>query len=925
VTAQQVVDANPIINDPFTEPTRHWKFGEMTPQVVHGRRESGYLAPSPDGQLKIVDAVLPLQLVNDLRDRVRAWRSDRYPGATATTRTLFGYWFDDARKADHTRPFFAQQEAIETIAFLVEGPADRRVGVNLPDAGEAYERRATKMATGTGKTLVMGLLITWSGLNKAANRQDARFVDRFLVVCPGLTVLDRLMGKDGIDPRYPESVYNTFDLLPPGMSATIGQVHVQVSHWHKFAPKHDPKRGVVQRGPESDGAFARRVLTGLPGRGRVMVINDEAHHAWRLPPDVKIGRAEKDEAEEATVWIDGLERIHRARGIMRCHDFSATPMYGSAMKQKAWTPFEWIVSDFALVDSIESGMVKIPRTPTDDNTDDATPKYRNLWEHVKKAVPKRTEVDAEEHPLTDYLAEADGPLKQLAGQWERTLTEWQEAGRPVPPVMIVVCHDTPMSRLLEKHIAEMGEASPELVNRDGELRTIRIDTDALDRAEEAGKGKAGEEREALRQIVATVGKQGEPGEQVRCLVSVKMLAEGWDARNVTQILGLRAFQSQLLVEQVVGRGLRRSSYADMSQPEYVDVYGVPFQLLPIAKGGGGAPVPPPDYVSVHTVNSRPEHCIKFPRVVQIIPDVVDTLECDFDAIEPVRVRPQFDPTDTWVELDLGSPHGGMGGETQDRNRAYEHFRVQRLVFRLAAGLIEPFGKPWLFPQAVRLAEQVCRPVEEGGRVHYEAGVDPRELCNLRYLTILRERVGAALIPSDGGERYLPALDEYAPVGTTDSVDFNAPRDRCVEATRSHLSHAVCDSGLEKDMCTVLDEHRLVASWVKNHRLYLEIPYIYMGTSHRYRPDFVLRLINGLNVLVEGKGDADEKDDAKATAARMWVAGVSAWGQLGTWSHAICYQARTLGRQLEDIASAYDADQKGGLLAATESPLTSSRG
>lgn len=921
MTGQQVVDANPIINDPFAEPDRHWQFGNMAPQVVNGRRESGYLAPSPDGQLKIVDAVLPLDLVNDLRARVRRWREDEYVGATLTTRRLFGYWFDEARRADQTQPFFAQQEAIETVAFLVEAPHDRRVGANVPDAGEAYERWATKMATGTGKTLVMGLLIAWCGLNKLANRQDARFVDRFLVVCPGLTVLDRLMGKDGIDPPHPESVYNTFDLLPPGMGSALGQVQVQVSHWHKLAPKKESQRTVVRRGPESDGAFARRVLDDLPGSGRIMVLNDEAHHAWRLPPDVKIGRAEKDEAEEATVWIDGLERIHRARGIIRCHDFSATPMYGGAVKHKAWTPFEWIISDFALVDAIESGMVKIPRTPTDDNTGEAIPKYRNLWEHVKQAVPKRTEVDAEEHPLTDYLAEADGPLKQLAGQWEETFNEWQAADRLAPPVMIVVCHDTPMSRLLEKHIAEMGEASPELVNRDGELRTVRIDSDALDRAEDAGGGKAGREREALRQVVATVGKAGEPGEQVRCLVSVKMLAEGWDARNVTQILGLRAFQSQLLVEQVVGRGLRRSSYADMSQPEYVDVYGVPFQLLPVAKGGGGTPVPPPDYVSVHTVNSRSQHRIKFPRVVQIVPDVVDTLECDLDAIEPVRVQPRFDPTDTWVELDLGSPHGGMGGKTQDRNRAYEHFRVQRLVFRLAAELVKPYDKPWLFPQAIRIAERVCRPVEEGGRVQYEEGIDPRELCNLRYLTLLRERVGAALVPSDGGERYLPALDEYAPVGTTDSVNFNARRDLCVETKRSHLSHAVCDSGLEKDMCAVLDEHPLIESWVKNHRLHLEIPYIYMGNSHRYRPDFVVRMTNGLMVLLEGKGEADEKDDAKATAARMWVAGVSAWGQLGTWSHTICYKARGLGRQLDELAAAFDGKADAPLLAAAVSPLT----
>lgn len=906
VNAGNVIDGNPIINLPYVEPTRYWHFGNVTPELREGRRTAGYLAASPDGQLNITDEVIPLTVVNDLRDRVRAWREDGYAGSTTVTRDLFRHWFDDTRIPLHTRPFFCQQEAVETIAFLVEAPDHLKVGINVPESGESYTRWAVKMATGAGKTIVMALLIAWSGLNRVANRSDTRFTDQVLVVAPNLTVRDRLSLDGGLDPKHPESAYVSFDLIPPQFSSLLGQVKVQVINWHLLAPKEDPKRSVVKRGRESDAAFCRRVLTDLSPNGKVLVLNDEAHHAYRFPADVNKAEADADELREATVWIDGLDRIQRARGIIRAIDASATPMYTGVFKDKAWTPFEWIVSDFALVDAIESGLVKIPRTPTADDTGEAIPKYRNLWEHIKKTLPKRREVDADSHPLTDYLAEADGPLKQLAGAWEGVFATWQEAGRIEPPAMVVICHDTNVARLMERHIAVIGEASPQLVNEPGKPAvTIRIDSDALEKAE-SGEGNA--TAEETRQIVATVGKLGKPGEQVRCLISVAMLSEGWDARNVTHILGLRAFASQLLAEQVVGRGLRRSSMADLSQPEYVDIYGVPFQLLPMAKAGGTPPGPPPAYTNVHTMNDRSELRLQFPRLVQIVPDIQDTLDVDFDAIEPIRVTPRFDPTETYVEFDLGTPKGGMGGETQDREAAYANFRIQRLLYRVAAGLIQPYGKPWLFPQALDIATRTIRPVAEGGKIDYADGVDPREVCNMRYLTVIRERLGAALRPGEGPERFLPALDEYQPIGSTDAVNYNSPTDKCVPAVRSHLSHAVVDSGLERKMVAVLDDEdfHLVQAWVKNHRLYLEIPYLYFGNTFRYRPDFIVRTQSGLHVLLEGKGVPDEKDDAKATAARRWVEAVNTWGGLGTWVHAICYDASDLRAQLGSLETAASA-------------------
>ena len=357
-------------------------------------------------------------------------------------------------------------------------------------------------------------------------------------------------------------------------------------------------------------------------------------------------------------------------------------MYPASFKDRAYTPFEWVVSDFALVDAIEAGLVKIPRTPTDDNTGEAVPKYRYLWDNIRLTLPKRTQTTADEHPLTDYLAAADGPLKQLAGAWESEWTAWAEAGRAVPPVLIIICHDTSVARLLEHHVAVLGEASPELVNQPGRPPvTVRIDSAALAKAEQAAVTEAAEQ---IRQLVATVGRAGEPGGQLRCLISVAMLAEGWDARNVTHILGLRAFVSQLLCEQVVGRGLRRSSTPTCPSRS---------TLTSTASRSSCSRWPRPQaatrraarlHQGAHRRRPGPSCKIEFPRIVQVVPDIADTLDVDFDAIEPIRVTPAFDPTDTYVEFDLGIPHAGLGGEVQDRDRAYEHFRIQRLIFRVAA-------------------------------------------------------------------------------------------------------------------------------------------------------------------------------------------------------------------------------------------------
>jgi type III restriction enzyme len=221
--------------------------------------------------------------------------------------------------------------------------------------------------------------------------------------------------------------------------------------------------------------------------------------------------------------------------------------------------------------AVEAGLVKVPRIPTDDNAGSSVPRYRNLWPHIRAAADR-----------SERLYRIEGALQQLAGQWSDTFAQWRGQGRPVPPVLIVVCADTELAELIEHYVASTGAVGPELRNREGTRHTVRIDSKLLRQAEERAERTTADAAEQVRRMVATVGREGEPGQDVRCVISVAMLSEGWDAPNVTQILGLRAFTSQLLCEQVVGRGLRRSNYDDLSTPEYVDVYGIPFSTSPFS-------------------------------------------------------------------------------------------------------------------------------------------------------------------------------------------------------------------------------------------------------------------------------------------------------------------------------------------------------
>lgn len=913
---------NPILNSPFEEPTRYWAYEEGQPVLKEGRRPAGYYLKArtrgPQTAL-LEEEFVPLELVNALRGRVKAWREQSYPSVTPITRQLLHHWNNPERER---KLFFCQREAAETLIWLIEALPAEKQGIAIPK-DNGLTRYACKMATGSGKTVVMAMVIAWQVLNKLANPQDRRFSDAVLVVCPNLTIKERLQV---LLPWKPGNYYERFDLVPRGLLERLQQGRFQITNWHLFQPKDDSRsRSVVQRGVESDAAFCRRVLRELGSKQNILVISDEAHHAYRPAPlseevREKLSPEEIAAREEATVWISGLDKINSVRGINFCADFSATPFYIQGSGHEEGTPFPWIVSDFGLIDAIEAGIVKIPRVPVDDNTGALIPRYFHLWKWINERLPASERQTARRRAKPEsVLREAQDALATLASEWKRVFDAFQQAGSPVPPVLIVVCDNTDLSKVVHEHIAK-GEVLKELENRPDQEVTLRIDTKLLQEAESTLEGETKEEMaERLRKTVDTIGKtewEGEgdpPGKHIRCVISVGMLNEGWDAQNVTQILGLRAFTSQLLCEQVVGRGLRRLNYDDFSEPEYVDVYGVPFEVIPVKK----KPVSRKEVVRISTlVRALPERRhleITFPRVEGYVCDVRQRIRINLESLPYLRIDPAKAPTEVVVKPALGyrlqrPDRLGPGPEVlHDRNPFHREKRLQASVYEIAAEVVNRLRKKredWearhiLFPQVL---DAVWRYLEERVVVA-DPSVPLEEIALLKYRQVIVERISQAIEPNveRGEPPLLPVIERFRPIGSTADVLFRTVRP-CVGTTKSHISHVVLDApSWEHSVAFQLERMSEVVAYARNDHLDFVIPYEYQGVRHEYRPDYLIRwrLKNGqeIRVILEVKGFETEQDQAKETAARRWVLAVNHHGQFGKWVFVVCKDPRWLREHL----------------------------
>ena len=688
---------NPILNSPYASPDRHYEVGQNGPTGVikDGRRPSESWIPiavakkgkngGPVQEAIDFDVAGERRerngLINEIRRDVAKWRSDgQYGGVTPITRKLLQHWADKDRE---NRVIFAQREAAETAIFLTEvagrhhGYADwrRRLEIENEAHNDELPRAALKMATGGGKTVVMAMLIAWQTLNKVQSPRDARFTNRFLVLTPGLTIRDRLRV---LLPEDAENYYGLRDLIPADLKGSLEHARIAITNYHAFQLKDAKEiKGVARntrlllKGDRRDDPFKEtpqamvsRILRDLgPDKQQIMVLNDEAHHCYADRPlqgGEKADKEQQDANEQARVWFRGLQAIAKHAGIKQIWDLSATPFYLKGSGYNEGYIFPWTVSDFSLMDAIESGIVKVPRTPVDDDGTDPLVTYLRLWDYVGAELPKRAAKDT----VADWLPpkELEGALRSLHRSYEKAFAYWEKELAQygeTPPVFIVVCSNTVVSKLVYDWIAgeQVVEDDEVVAHQPGRLallsnvldgkplarpRTILVDSAQL----ESGDGMKDEFKkvaaaeiaafkqeyrkrnpgadvekidasELLREVMNTVGKRGRLGEQVRCVVSVSMLTEGWDANTVTHILGVRAFGSQLLCEQVIGRGLRRRSYAvneqGMFEPEYANVYGIPFQFISSDKPLKDPP-PPKPVIEVCAVEGREELRIEFPRL-----------------------------------------------------------------------------------------------------------------------------------------------------------------------------------------------------------------------------------------------------------------------------------------------------------------------
>ena len=977
----------PVLNSPYDYPVRHWELddqGQPTQRIIETRRQAKFITPIPkprkhkDAAAQQVKMVFdegkglssqeqqydPTSIINKLRPLVDRWRSLPNPNrwqVTPETTRLLQHWRH--HKFNDIRPFFCQVEAVETAIWLAEvAPHAGKIGNSFlehlananHDANPELMRLALKLATGAGKTTVMAMLIAWQTINAVRRPTSKKFTRGFLVVTPGLTIRDRLRV---LQPNDPDSYYASRELVPNDMLGDLDRAKIVITNYHAFKLRERMElskggrsllqgRGEALNTLETEGQMLQRVMPELMGMKNIMVLNDEAHHCYREKPGEAVeGDLKGDDKEEAEknneaarLWISGLEAVNRKLGVPRIIDLSATPFFLRGSGYAEGTLFPWTMSDFSLMDAIECGIVKLPRVPVADNIPGGDmPKFRNLWEHIGKRMPKKGRGKAKTLDPLSLPVELQTALEALYGHYEKTYHLWKENGVHVPPCFIVVCNNTSTSKLVYDYLSgffrENEDGSTALEN--GRLRlfrnfdehgnpfakpnTLLIDSEQLESGDALDKNfrnmaadeierfrreiveRTGDLRQAenltdqdlLREVMNTVGKEGRLGGPIRCVVSVSMLTEGWDANTVTHVLGVRAFGTQLLCEQVIGRALRRQSY-DLNEEglfnvEYADVLGIPFDFT--AKPVVAPPQPPRETIQVKAVRPDRDHLeIRFPRVAGYrveLPEERLTAEFNDDSV--LELTPDL------VGPSITKNQGIIGKDIDLTLKHLQDIRRSTLLFHVTKRLLytkwrddgeEP--KLYLFGQLKRITRQwldtclVCKGATYPAQLMYQ------ELADMAC-----ERITAAITRSLADECPIKAvLDPYNPSGSTIHVTFStSKKDRWeTDARRCHINWVILDSDWEAEFCRVAESHPRVKAYVKNHNLGFEVPYRYGTEMRTYLPDFIVLVDDGhddpLQLIVEIKGY--RREDAKAKKETMetyWVPGVNNLGSYGRWAFA----------------------------------------
>jgi len=943
-----------IVNNPYVVPRKHWRYDRQRQSfdLEAGRRSAGYMMATPGhgGAHDDPGVFVPIDLVNLIRPRVDEWREGGCAGITATTRALLEHWRDNSQRDPGRRFFFCQLEAIETLIWLTEAPAAEKVGIEIPSDGGPFTRLCSKMATGSGKTIVMAMLIAWQVLNKFANKSDARFSKNVLLVAPGLTVRKRLevLKPEGGKENY----YDLFHIIPDGMMQSMrANARIAIINWHKLGWETDEKlakkKGVDKRGAKSDEAWLREVLGDMAKARSLVVVNDEAHHAWRVPKGLKVKGVSKEDKVEATQWVGGLDRIHKARGILNCFDLSATPFVPSGKRANEDALFGWIVSDFGLNDAIESGLVKTPRVVVrDDGSPDANT-FRSKLYHLYAAKDEhgnriREDLNRKAEPHEALPGLVMNAYNLLAKDWLEWKKRWEKDWKKhnpdrefVPPVMISVVNRIETAARVkyvidheELVVKEFCKSELTLEINSAELGKAEAQEDAIALAQndEAGDDEEGvgkklnrvQRAELLRRMVDTVGKPGEAGARIQHVISVAMLSEGWDAKTVTHIMGLRAFTSQLLCEQVVGRGLRRTSYdiqqpgvgdertpsgetldlPFMFKPEYVNVFGVPFSFMPHEEEGDATHTPPLPTIAVESLEDRAgEFQISWPQVVRIEHVLKPKLELDWTKVQVLKI----DAASLIQTAELAPTVEGKADLTKkteiELRDLASRYRYQTLAFEAAKKVYEEKRSGWrglpdvLLGQLIHIVEQFIR----SDRLSITPSLFTQDDLRRRVLLTLSisriaQHLKDALRNENVASRKL-VLDEAWPIRSTSDMRIWYTSRPCAPTTRSHISHCVFDSTWESAEAYWLDHREtrsMIRAWAKNDHLGFEVRYIFAGGSAKYRPDFLIHLSNGKTLVLEVKGEEKPRDKAKHAAMREWCEAVNEDGRFGTWCCDVSY-------------------------------------
>ncbi len=706
---------HPILNSPYDYPSKHWELdetGQPTQKIIERRRSAKFITPIPKPKKRTAAATQtrfvfdegkglstkeqqydPTSIINEVRQTVDGWRSLPSPNdwhVTPETARLIQHW--RSHDFNSVRPFFCQVEAAETLIWLTEVAPQSNNGKRLldhlasasKDANPELMRLALKLATGAGKTTVMAMIIAWQTINAVRRPTSKHFTRGFLVCTPGLTIKDRLRV---LQPNDPDSYYASRELVPGDMLDDVNRAKIVITNFHAFKLRErielskggrqllQGRGGEELNTEETEGQMLQRLMPALMGMKNILALNDEAHHCYREKPkdpdDEDLKGDDKKDAEKnneaARLWISGLEAVNRKLGLSRVIDLSATPFFLRGSGYAEGTLFPWTMSDFSLMDAIEFGIVKLPRVPVAQNIPgDDMPMFRDLWENIRKDMPKKGRSQGEELDPLKLPTRLQTALQALYGHYETTFKLWEEKGIKVPPCFIIVCQNTAISKLVYDFVSGFHRKNEDGTTtlENGRLtlfrnfdettgnplprpNTILIDSeqleagDALDEnfrgmaadeierfrrdiVERTGDAHAGDsitDQELLREVMNTVGKPGQLGGAIRCVVSVSMLTEGWDANTVTHILGVRAFGTQLLCEQVIGRALRRQSYEAIEEGpdkglfnvEYADIFGIPFDFT--AKPVVAPPQPPRETVQVKAISPERDALeIRFPRV-----------------------------------------------------------------------------------------------------------------------------------------------------------------------------------------------------------------------------------------------------------------------------------------------------------------------